>query len=49
MSAKRLPRCPVCHNPVTPTAKGNIAGHFDKANNPCLTSGEPYTMAMRVA
>ncbi len=36
-------RCPVCHNDVTPTIKGNIAAHFDRLRiDKCPAGGEPF-------
>jgi hypothetical protein len=42
--AGQAPRhlCPVCRRPVTRTNHHRIQGHYDKANNNCEASFEPF-------
>lgn len=40
------PRCPVCLRYARRSLRGNIAGHMDKANRPCVASGEPWAIAL---
>jgi hypothetical protein len=34
--------CPTCWRPATRTPHHKIYAHFDKAYNPCESSGEPF-------
>lgn len=47
VTAASRPVCPVCWAPVHPTARSNIAGHFDAASEVCPGSGHPYSIAIR--
>ena len=41
------PVCPVCWAPTRPTARGNIAAHFDATREVCPGSGHPYAIVVR--
>lgn len=41
------PVCPVCWAVTQPTARGNIASHFDAGSQVCPGSGHPYSIVVQ--